>query len=53
MQEIDTFENMFCRGPKRVGYARVSLEEAKRLTSSQGLLSLQKMETKKQQQLVN
>lgn len=54
MQEINTFENMFCRGSKKnAGYARVSLEEAYRLTSTQGLVALQRVETKKQQQIVN
>jgi hypothetical protein len=34
--EIDDFEAIFCAGTKRVGYPKIALEEAKKLSSGQG-----------------
>jgi len=52
LKEIDIFENQFCRGGKKVGYARVNLQEAYKLTSADGLTAMQKMEARKKEPLV-
>jgi len=52
LNDLDLFENKFCKSGKRVGYARVNLEEAYRLTSANGLAALQKIEAKKQEPLI-
>jgi hypothetical protein len=37
LSQIDIFEKKFCTGDKKVGYPKVALEEAYRLSSAQGL----------------
>lgn len=52
LKEITVFENLFCRGGKKPGYARVNLQEAFRLTSANGLPILKKIEAKKRDSLI-
>jgi len=52
MDEIASFEKKFCNGDKKkVGYPKVALEEAYRLSSAQGLLQAVELRNKKMEAL--
>ena len=49
LNEIEDFERKFCHGEKKVGYPKVALHEAYRLSSAQGLTSAIEIQSKKKE----